>query len=146
MKYMSITQAMEQGTGTVSVRGWVYRERGSSKVKFVVLRDGSGILQCVIKPDVVGQEAFKVADKLQREAALELTGEIKPDERAPSGFELQVHEFTVVGESHEFPIGKDASPEFLLDKRHLALRSRKMQAMLKMGKLDIAGLQRAYDG
>ncbi|RME32140.1 asparagine--tRNA ligase [Candidatus Woesearchaeota archaeon] len=132
MDFLTIKEAMAQGGGTVSVRGWVYRERGSAKVKFVVLRDGTGILQCVIKRDVVGDEAFAVADKLQVEASLELHGEIRVDERAPTGFELQVQSFTVVGESDTFPITKDQSPEFLLDKRHLWLRSRKMQAILKI--------------
>ncbi len=132
MDFLTIKEAMAQGSGTVSVRGWVYRERGSAKVKFVVLRDGSGILQCVIKPDVVGPEAFAVADKLQVEASLELHGEIRQDDRAPTGYELHVTDFTLVGESHQFPITKDQSPEFLMDKRHLWLRSRKMQAILKI--------------
>lgn len=145
MTYISIKEAMEQGSGQVSVRGWVYRERGSAKVKFVVLRDGTDILQCVIKPDVVGQEAFAQADKLQVEAALEVTGEIKPDERAPTGFELQVHEFMVVGDSHEFPICKDLSPEFLLDQRHLWLRSRKMQAMLKIRATVFQAFRKYFD-
>jgi asparaginyl-tRNA synthetase len=132
MTFKTIKEAMQQGSGEVSVRGWVYRERGSAKVKFVVLRDGTDILQCVIKPDVVGEEKFAEADKLQVEASLEVHGEIKADERAPTGYELAVKDFTVVGESHQFPITKDQSVEFLLDKRHLAIRSRKLQAMLKI--------------
>ncbi len=142
---LTIKQAMAQGSGEVSVRGWVYRERGSAKVKFVVLRDGTDILQCVIKPDTVGQEAFDTADKLQVEASLELTGEIKKDERAPSGYEVQVKSFKVIGESHEFPIGKDLSPEFLLDKRHLWLRSRKMQAMLKIRATVFQAFRKYFD-
>ncbi len=130
--FLTIRKAMAQGSGKVSVRGWVYRERGSAKVKFVVLRDGTDILQCVIKPDVVGEEQFRTADKLQVEASLELHGEIRKDERAPTGYELAVSDFTVVGESHQFPITKDQSPEFLLDKRHLALRARKLNAVLKV--------------
>lgn len=132
MAFLTIKEAMKQGSGDVSVRGWVYRERGSAKVRFIVLRDGTDILQCVVKPDVVGEEQFAQADKLQVEASLEIHGEIKPDERAPTGYELLVKEFCVVGESHEFPITKDQSQEFLLDQRHLWLRSRKMQAILKI--------------
>lgn len=132
MAFLTIKEAMAQGSGTVSVRGWVYRERGSAKVKFIVLRDGTDILQCVIKPDTVGDEAFATADKLQIEASLEVHGDIKADERAPSGYELQVKEFTVVGESDTFPITKDQSPEFLMEKRHLWLRSRRMQAIMKI--------------
>lgn len=143
---MTIKEAMAKGTGDVSVRGWVYRERGSAKVRFVVLRDGTDILQCVIKPDVVGEEAFAQADKLQVEASLEIHGEIKPDERAPTGFELLVKKFTIIGESHEFPITKDQSTEFLLDKRHLWLRSRKMQAMLKIRATVFRAFREYFDG
>lgn len=142
---MTIKEAMAKGKGDVSVRGWVYRERGSAKVRFVVLRDGTDILQCVIKPDVVGEEAFAQADKLQVEASLEVHGEIKPDERAPTGFELQVKKFTVIGESHEFPITKDQSTEFLLDKRHLWLRSRKMQAVIKIKAKVLQAWREFYD-
>lgn len=132
MAFTSISEAMEQGSGTVSVRGWVYRERGSAKVKFVVLRDSTNIIQCVIKPDVVGEDQFAIATKLQVEASIEIHGEIKKDDRAPSGYEIAVSEFRVVGESDTFPITKDQSPEFLLDQRHLWLRSRRMTAILKV--------------
>jgi len=146
MKFLTIKEAMAQGKGSVSVRGWVYRERGSAKVKFVVLRDGTDILQCVIKRDIIGDDTFAIADKLQVEASLELHGEIKPDERAPTGYELQVKDFTVVGESHQFPITKDQSSEFLLDKRHLALRSRKLQAVLKVKAKVLQAWREYFDG
>lgn len=130
--FLTIEDAMKRGSGHVFVRGWIYRERGSSSVKFIVLRDGTNILQCVIKKEVVGDAKFAEADKLQVEASLEIHGTIKEDERAPSGYEVAVDSFTVVGQSDQFPITKDHSPEFLLDKRHLWLRSRKMQAILKI--------------
>ena len=132
MKFVSIKEAMQQGHGSVSVRGWVYRERGSNKVKFVVLRDSSEIIQCVIAKDEVGEEKFAAVSKVQIEASMTITGEIKKDERAPSGYEIRVKEFEIVGESDTFPIQKDQSPEFLLDQRHLWLRSRKMTAILKI--------------
>lgn len=131
-KYLSIQEAIKQGKGKVAIRGWVYRERGSSKFKFIVLRDATNIIQCVIKKETVGEEKFEVADKLQVETAITLKGEIKEDKRAPTGYEIQVEEFEVVGESHEFPITKDQSIEFLADNRHLWLRSRKMTAILKI--------------
>jgi len=132
MKFLSIQEAMKQGAGEVAVRGWVYRERGSSKIKFVVLRDSTNIIQCVVEKTVVGEEKFAIADKLQIEASLTVTGTIKKDERAPSGYEISVSDFEVIGESHEFPIQKDQSVEFLLDKRHLAIRSRRLTAVLKI--------------
>ncbi|MGV8169058.1 MAG: asparagine--tRNA ligase [Candidatus Nanoarchaeia archaeon] len=131
-KYISIKEAMKKGTGTVSVRGWVYRERGSNALKFVVLRDSSDIIQCVIERKVVGDAKFEIASKLQVEASIMVTGEIKEDKRAPTGYEVVVSDFEVVGESDTFPITKDQSVEFLAEKRHLALRMRRMTAILKI--------------
>ena len=131
MKFISINEAIKKGKGNVKIRGWVYRERGSSQLKFIVLRDESNIIQCVIKREELG-EKFDLADKLQIEASLEIDGEIYEDKRAPTGFEVLVKNFNIVGESDQFPIQKDQSPEFLLDKRHLWLRSRKMTSMLKI--------------
>jgi asparaginyl-tRNA synthetase len=146
MPFITITEAMARGSGDVSVRGWVHRERGSAQVKFVVLRDGTDILQCVIKKEVVGEEKFAEADKLQVEASMEVHGTIKEDKRAPTGFELQVEAFTVVGLSDQFPITKDQSQEFLLDKRHLWLRSRKMQAIIAIKAKVMQAWREFYDG
>ncbi len=132
MTFTSIQQAMDKGSGEVSVRGWVYRERGSNKIKFIVLRDSSTILQCVVKKDDFSEEKFQEAVAVQIEASMEIHGTIKKDERAPTGFELSVKDFKIIGKSDTFPITKDQSPEFLLDKRHLWLRSRKMTAILKV--------------
>ena len=131
-KFLSIQEAMNKGKGKVSVRGWVWRERGSSKFKFIVLRDASDVIQCVINCKSVGDELFTIADKIEVETSMEITGDIKADKRAPTGYEIQVKDFKVIGDSHEFPITKDQSIEFLADNRHLWLRSRKMSAVLKV--------------
>src|SRR3989344_5603598 len=131
VKYSSIQEAIQQGIGTVSVHGWVYRERGSNKLKFVVLRDSSNIIQCVFDRTNF-EKQWDVIDKLQLEAALKITGELKEDKRAPTGYEIQAQKFELVGASENFPIAKDQSVEFLADNRHLWLRSRKMTAMLKI--------------
>lgn len=130
--FHTIQQAEKKGSGKVKLRGWVYRERGSKKLKFIVLRDHTGTIQCVIQKDTVGKKAFEIADKLQIEASIEVTGTIKKDERAPTGYEVVVEEFKVVGWSDTFPITKDQSIEFLADHRHLWLRSQKMTAILKI--------------
>lgn len=132
MKFISIQEAINKGKGKINLRGWVYRERGSSKLKFIVLRDSTNIIQCVIKKDKVGDKSFNIADKLQVEASLELSGTIKQDKRAPTGYELEVDKFKVVGDSDKFPIAKNQNREFLDDHRHLWLRSRKMSAILKI--------------
>ena len=132
MKFISIKEAMNKGSGKVSVRGWVYRERGSNKLKFIVLRDSSGIIQCVIEKSKIGEKKFGIVDKLQIEASIEISGKIKKDKRAPTGYEINVDSFEIVGESDTFPISKNQSREFLDDNRHLWLRSRKMTAMMKI--------------
>jgi asparaginyl-tRNA synthetase len=131
-QFITIQQAIEQGEGQASLRGWVYRERESNKFKFIVLRDGTNVIQTVIKKDDVNEKIWNDAVKLQVEASIKVTGTLKKDDRAPTGVELTVTELEVVGTSHEFPITKDLSQEFLLDNRHLWLRSRKMNAIIKI--------------
>ena len=130
-KYISIQEAMKQGKGTVSIRGWVHRERGSNKLKFVILRDSSNIIQCVFERTKF-EKLWDEIDHLQVESSIEVSGEIKEDARAPSGYEIQANEFRLIGKSENFPISKDQSVEFLADNRHLWLRSRKMIAILKV--------------
>lgn len=122
---------MNQAKGLVQIRGWVYRERGSNKLKFIVLRDHTNIIQCVIKKEDFADQWSQI-DKLQVEASMEITGEIKEDKRAPTGYEISVKEFKIIGESDSFPITKDQSPEFLLDMKHLSIRNRKQTAALKV--------------
>jgi asparaginyl-tRNA synthetase len=131
VKYISIQDAMDKGKGKVSIRGWVHRERGSSKLKFIVLRDSSQIIQCILKRDDFGSKWDEI-DKLQVESSIMLTGEIKEDKRAPTGYEILVKDYEIVGTSDSYPITKDQSKEFLADKRHLWLRSRKMTSILKI--------------
>ena len=90
LSFKTIKEAMKQETGKVAIRGWVYRERGSSKIRFLVIRDADQIIQCVVLKDKVGEGLFELADKLQIEASVKLVGEIKKDERAPSGYEITV--------------------------------------------------------
>lgn len=128
----SIKEAEKQKTGEVVIRGWVHRERGSSQRKFIILRDSSGIIQCVIEKNIVGEEQFKLADSIHVEASMYIKGDVKEDSRSPTGFELAVKELELVGASVDFPITKDQSIEWLADNRHLWLRSRKETAVLKI--------------
>src|SRR3989344_4061736 len=102
--FLSIQNAINQSSGDVSIRGWVYRERGSNKLKFITLRDSSTIIQCVIEKDVVGEQKFITADKVQMETSMEIHGTIKKDVHAPTGYEIAVKDFTVVGSSDSFPL------------------------------------------
>ncbi len=131
MTYISIKEAMDKAEGKVSLRGWVHRERGSSKLKFIVLRDSTQLIQCVLKRDNFESQWDEI-DKLQVESSILIEGEIKKDERAPTGFEVQATKLELVGPSDTYPITKDMSIEHLADNRHLWLRSRKMTAILKI--------------
>ena len=132
MKFTKIQEAIDKGEGKVSLHGWVHRERGSNKLKFIVLKDSSNIIQCVIKKEKFAEEKFAEADKLQIEASLELHGTIKEDKRAPTGYEVDVDDFTIVGTCDSFPIKSDQNREFMDDNRHLTLRTRRMAAILKI--------------
>ncbi|MBT3814479.1 asparagine--tRNA ligase [Candidatus Woesearchaeota archaeon] len=131
MKYVSIQEAIKKGKGKVSVRGWVHRERGSNKFKFITLRDVTNVIQCIFEKENFGQE-WDALDKMQVETSIKLTGDLKEDKRASNGYEINVKEFHIIGESDSYPITKDFSVEHLADNRHLWLRSRKMVAIMKV--------------
>ena len=95
---------------TVTLQGWVYRHRGSKNVIFIILRDSSGIIQATVKED---NKCFKDAEKLTIESSVEVTGRIKKDKRAPTGYELEIEKLKIVGLAERFPITKDKSTEFL---------------------------------
>jgi asparaginyl-tRNA synthetase len=113
----------------VQLRGWVHRHRASKENVFFILRDSTGLLQCVVKAN---KPFFKAADTMGIESSVMLSGKVKEDARAPGGYEVDVENLTVVGESKNFPISKDYSEEFLLDVRHLWVRSWKMSNIWKI--------------
>ena len=117
--------------GEVVLRGWVHRERGSNKMKFITLRDSTGLMQCVFSRDDF-EGRWEEIDMMQVETSLVIRGTLRRDERSPTGFEAAVVDYEIIGKSKNFPITKDQSIEFLADNRHLWLRSRKMNAMLKI--------------
>jgi len=131
MKFISISQAMKKGNGKVAIRGWVYRSRGSNKFKFLVVRDSTNIVQCILKREKF-EEQWKDIDKILVESSVEIEGEIKEDKRAPTGYEIDVDKINIVNLAEDFPINKDLNEELLGDRRHLWLRSRKMTAILKI--------------
>ena len=130
-KFLSIKQAMKQGKGKVSVRGWIYRERGSNKMKFLVLRDSSNIIQCVLNREKFEKQWSEI-DKLKIESSVEIEGTIKEDKRAPTGFEIEAEKINIVSIAEDYPINKDLNEELLGDRRHLWLRSRKMTASMRI--------------
>jgi asparaginyl-tRNA synthetase len=118
---------------TVTLRGWVHNTRSSGKIRFVILRDGTGFLQCVAGQSDVTAEEFELLSGLSQETSVELSGEIRADKRAPGGFELTLSGIKSISPSDAFPITpKEHGSSFLLDVRHLWLRSRKQYVVMKV--------------
>jgi len=117
----------------VKLRGWLHNRRSSGGILFLIIRDGTGFLQCTAKRDQLGEEKFKEIEALPLESTVEVKGEVTRDPRAPRGHELHIKEFRALQRSHEdFPIAKKYhGPEFLLDNRHFWIRSKKMQTILR---------------
>jgi asparaginyl-tRNA synthetase len=130
-KYTTIDEALKKNLTNVYLRGWVYRQRASNKFVFIVLRDESDIIQCVISKNK-NAELFEKAEKLTIESSIKVSGELKEDVRAPSGFEVSVSDMEIIQIAEPFPITEHQSPELLYDNRHLWLRSRKLNAVLKI--------------
>src|SRR5882757_1214589 len=117
----------------VTLKGWLYNLRSSGKLMFPQLRDGTGIVQGVVVKNAVTPEIWDALKPLGQESALIVTGRVREDSRAPGGFEIDVSDAQVFQNAHDFPITpKEHGPEFLLDNRHLWLRSKKQHAILKV--------------
>jgi asparaginyl-tRNA synthetase len=113
----------------VAVRGWVYRKREGKELIFLLVRDSTGFIQCTIKK---GSPAWNEAEHLTIESSLTLEGTAKPDKRAPSGYEIATESISIIGLAELFPITKDKSEQFIRDVRHLWLRSRRMNLVMKI--------------
>ncbi len=121
---------------TVTLQGWLYNRTSKGKLVFLQVRDGTGICQCVVFRPNVGDELFAIADKLTLESSLIITGTVRADARAPGvpgGYELDVQTLQVVHRAEEYPIGpKEHGVEFLMDHRHLWIRSSRQWAVLRV--------------
>ncbi len=118
----------------VRLRGWLHNKRSSGGIQFILLRDGSGTLQCTVRKNAVDKETFDLFETLPPESTIRIEGVVKKDTRAPGGYEISVQKVSVYRKAEEnFPIAqKYHGPEFLLDNRHLWIRNRKMQATLRI--------------
>ena len=117
----------------VTIKGWLHHRRSSGKIHFLTLRDGSGFIQAVMSKAAVGDDLFERADHLSQETSLLVVGSVRADRRAPGGYEIDVKTFEVVGSSHDYPITpKEHGVDFLLDRRHLWIRTERQQAILRV--------------
>src|SRR3954468_22804477 len=117
----------------VTIKGWLHNRRSSGKIHFLIVRDGTGFIQAVTSKAAVGDDLFKLADHLSQETSIVVTGTVRADKRAPTGYEIDVKAFEVVGESRDYPITpKEHGIDYLLDRRHLWIRSERQQAILRV--------------
>ena len=118
---------------TVVVRGWVATTRSSGKIAFVVVRDGTGLMQAVLSKKDVPAEVWDAFGKLTQETSLEVTGVVRVEPRAPGGVEMQTSDLRILGASPDFPITpKEHGTAFLFEHRHLWLRSKQQVAIARV--------------
>ncbi|MGE5926568.1 MAG: asparagine--tRNA ligase [Gemmatimonadota bacterium] len=118
---------------TVTVRGWVATTRSSGKIAFLVMRDGSGLVQCVLSKKDLAETVWDAFQALTQETSVAVTGTVRADARAPGGFELLATDLAILGQSPDFPISpKEHGTTFLFEHRHLWLRSRRQVAVARV--------------
>ncbi len=132
---------------SVELKGWVYNVRSSGKVKFLLLRDGTGICQCVYFRGECEDQAFDGFEKLTQESSVRVVGVVKESAKAPGGIELSARLFEILSEAKDYPITpKEHGTDFLMNHRHLWLRSRKQHAALRVRAEIIKAVRDFFDG
>ncbi len=131
VKSVPISKAKASESKEVVIKGWIYRKRSSGGKIFAVVRDRTGIIQCIIDKSAMSESAWNAIDSAYLESSIIIKGTVKKDERAPDGVEMEAKDVLVVHSGEQFPITEYQSPEFLLDVRHLWLRSQRMIMAMK---------------
>ncbi|MCL6495614.1 MAG: asparagine--tRNA ligase, partial [Ignavibacterium sp.] len=127
--------------------GWLYHKRSSGKIKFLVLRDGTGYVQCVYFKGNVSDDIFDIADRIGQESSLIVTGKVKQEPKAPGGYEIDASDLKIIHETHDYPITpKEHGIEFLLDNRHLWLRSKRQVAIMRVRHRVVKAIRDFFDG
>ncbi len=117
----------------VTLNGWLYNKRGKGKLQFLILRDGTGICQCVVFKGNVSEEKFAEAKSLTQESSFQVTGKVVASDKAPGGFEIDVTDLKIYQLSDEYPITpKEHGDSFLIEHRHLWLRSSRQHAIMRV--------------
>lgn len=146
MEWVSVDKIGDHENSTVELRGWVANRRSSGKIRFLQIRDGQGVIQCVVLKNQVSPEVFELADKIPYESSVVVRGEVREDPRSPIGYEIGVHDIILVAAADEYPISKkDHGVGFLMDHRHLWLRSSKQHALMRIRSVVTRSAQRFFD-
>ena len=146
---ITIAEAGQHAGETVTIPGWLYNLRKSGKIVFPLLRDGTGIIQCVAVKSNISEELFEALKNLTQESSLIVTGKIRAEQRAAGGYEMDVEDAQViqrVPESDPYPITpKDHGIDFLMDHRHLWLRSKRQNAVIRVRHEVIKAIRDYFD-
>ncbi|NLB64656.1 MAG: asparagine--tRNA ligase [Fibrobacter sp.] len=130
----------------VSLQGWAWNVRGSGKIKFINFRDGTGFVQVVVPADDVSPEVFEVVSRLTQESSIKVSGKVVANKRAPSGVEVLAQNVELVSPTKDYPITpKEHGVEFLMDLRHLWLRSPRQQAIMRIRHVIIRAIRDYFD-
>ena len=130
----------------VTLSGWLYNKRSSGKIRFLVMRDGTGLVQGVVAKNNVSEEVFNRFDALTQESSFSMTGKVRKEDRAPGGYELDVSDIRIISIAREYPISpKEHGVEFLMDRRHLWLRSSRQHAILRVRHQIIRAIREFFD-
>ncbi len=130
----------------VTLQGWLYNKRSSGKIKFPIMRDGTGIVQGVVVKANVSEDVFNAVDRLTQESSFVMKGKVRKEDRAPGGYELDVTDIQIISIAHEYPITpKEHGVEFLMDRRHLWLRSSRQHAILRIRHQIIKAIREFFD-
>ncbi|GBC77833.1 Asparagine--tRNA ligase [bacterium HR08] len=133
MKHVYVSEIAHYVGQEVVLKGWLYNKRSSGKIMFPQIRDGSGIIQGVVLKANVPERVWEALDHLPQESSLIVRGTVREEKRAPGGYEIEIHDAEIVSVAEPYPLGKkDHGIEFLLDHRHLWLRSRRPHAVLRI--------------
>jgi len=146
MKFVKTKDIKNYKNKIVTLKGWVYNSRSSGKIGFLMLRDGFGIVQCIIEKSKLGDENFSVFKTLTQESSLKIIGTIVENERALGGYEILVDSFKIYQLSKDYPITpKEHGIDYLMNNRHLWLRSKKQYAILKIRHRIIKSIRDFFD-
>jgi len=130
----------------IRLQGWLHNKRSSGKLQFLIVRDGSGFAQAVMAKAAVPEAAWAAAEAMGQESSLELTGRVKEDKRAPGGFEVDVTGLSAVQVAHDYPITpKEHGTAFLMENRHLWLRSQRQHAVIRVRHAVVKGVRDFLD-
>ena len=131
---------------TVELKGWVFRHRSSGKIKFLTVRDGTGLCQCVFVKNEVDEDAWEKFENLTQESTIKVTGLVREEPRSPGGYELTAKSLEILHQTEDYPITpKEHGPDFLLNNRHLWLRSKKQHANIRIRAEIVKAIREFFD-